>query len=105
MPADLVWRKRAESHLQSIFDYISADNIDAAEAYVEAVVGACDRLRNFPLSGRAFDKHHRVLVVRNHLVLYRYERRSAKVIIAAVVDGRRDIAALLRNLGENGNMN
>lgn len=100
MAADLIWRKRAENHLQSIYDYISADNADAAEAYVEAIVAACDRLRSFPLSGRAFDKRHRVLVVRNHLVLYRHERQSATVIIAAVIDGRRDVAVLLRGLSE-----
>lgn len=98
MAAELIWRTRAENHLQSIFDYISAENADAAEAYVEAIVEACDRLRSFPLSGRAFDKRHRVLVVRNHLVFYRHERESAKVIIAAVVDGRRDIAVLLRSI-------
>jgi len=61
-------------------------------------VAACDRLRNFPPSGRAFDDSYRVLVVRNHLVLYRYEQRRTKVIIAAVIDGRRDVAALLRTL-------
>jgi len=98
MAVELIWRIRAENHLQSIFDYISAGNADAAEAYVEAIVEACDRLRSFPLSGRAFDKRHRVLVMRNHLVFYRYERESAKVIIVAILDGRRDVDVLLHDI-------
>lgn len=103
MPARLVWRKRAERQLQSIFQYIAVDNQGAAETYVDGILEACDRLRNFPLSGRAFDDRSRVLVVRKHLVLYRYEDGTSKVIISAIIDGRRDVAALMRNLGEAGN--
>lgn len=100
MAAELVWLEEAESDLQSIFDYISADNIRAAEAYTGSIVEACDRLRGFPLSGRAFDKHYRILVVRNHLVLYRHDQQNAEVVIAAIIDGRRDVAVLLRGLSE-----
>lgn len=100
MSADLVWRKRAEIQLQSILDFISVDNVNAAEGYIESILTACDRLRDFPLSGRVFNKDYRALVVHNHLVLYRYQRQGAKVIIAAVVDGRRDIEAVLRDTGE-----
>lgn len=100
MAADLIWLAEAESDLQSIFDYILADNAKAAEAYTGSIVAACDRLRGFPLSGRAFDKHYRILVIRNHLILYRYHQQNAEVVIAAIIDGRRDVAVLLRGLSE-----
>lgn len=100
MPVRLVWRKRAERQLQSIFRYISVDSPRAAETYVGNILEACERLLSFPLSGRAFDERIRILVVRNHLVLYRYERETSKVIISAIIDGRRDVAALLQHLGE-----
>lgn len=98
MAADLVWLVQAETDLQSIFEYISIENASAAKLYVEAILSACDRLRDFPLSGRRFDNRYRVLVVRNHLVMYRHQGTDGEVIVAAIIDGRRDIAALLRTL-------
>lgn len=85
-----------------IFDYIGADNPKAARSYVEEIIAVCDRLRRFPLSGRAYDKRYRVLVVRNHLVLYRHEQPPGRVIVTAVIDGRRDVAALMQQLDPNG---
>jgi plasmid stabilization system protein ParE len=102
MAAELVWLEQAESDLQSIYDYISIDNAAAAETYAESLISACERLRFFPLSGRAFNRKYRVLVMQNHLVLYRYERLVGEVIVAAIVDGRRDVAALINNLSEKG---
>ena len=101
MEIDLIWLEQAEDDLQSIFDYISIDNAGAAETYTGSLVSACDRLRHFPLSGRAFSKRYRVLIVRNHLVLYRYERVDHEIIIAGIIDGRRDVAAWLRTLKDN----
>jgi toxin ParE1/3/4 len=99
MPARLVWRKRAERQLQSIYQYIAGDNPVAAESYVADILDAIGRLADFPLSGRAFDRRHRVLVVRNHLVIYRHESGDTTVLVSAIIDGRRDVAALMRKLG------
>lgn len=105
MVAELIWRARAENHFQSIFDYISSENADAAASYVEAIVEACERLRSFPMSGRTYNKRYRVLVVRNHLVFYRHAMQSANVIIVAVIDGRRDISVLLRDIDSDERFN
>jgi plasmid stabilization system protein ParE len=98
MPVRLVWREEAESHLQAIFDYISSRNPRAAEAYLEDIVGACDRLRSFPASGRKYDDRYRVLIVRNHLVFYQQDADAASVSIVAIIDGRRDVMAALDDL-------
>lgn len=102
MTAELIWRKRALTQLEAIFDYIRADNPKAAKICVEEIIAASDRLRHFPLSGRAYDNRYRILVVRNHLVLYRHEQLAGRVILTAVLDGRRDVAALLRQLDPKG---
>lgn len=95
MSADLIWLARAEKHLESIFEYISVDSPGAAAAYVETIVEACAQLRTFPSSGRRYNDRFRVLVVRNHLVFYRNDDGGKRVIIAAIIDGRRDVAAVL----------
>ena len=98
MPIRLIWREEAESHLQAIFDYISSENPRAAKAYLEDIIGACDRLRSFPASGRKYDSRYRVLVVRNHLVVYQQDADAASVSIVAIIDGRRDVMAILNDL-------
>lgn len=98
MPIRLIWRSEAESHLHEIFDYISSHNRGAAEAYLEEIVSACDRLRFFPSSGRKYDSRYRVLIVRNHLVFYLQDADASTVCIVAIIDGRRDVIAVLDDL-------
>jgi len=40
----------------------------------------------------------RVLVARKHVIFYRFEEASGEIAIAAIIDGRRDIAALIDDL-------
>ena len=98
MPADLIWRERAEIHLQAIFDYISAESPRSASEYIEDIVSACEKLCAFPNLGRMFDGRYRILVVRNHLVFYQLHADLSTVIIAAIIDGRRDVLAALDEL-------
>lgn len=98
MANDIVWLDEAEDDLQSLFHFIERENPRAATRYVEEVVDACGRLADFPLSGRLFTGTYRAIVVRNHLVIYRYEAAPSEVLISAIVDGRRDAAALLDKL-------
>lgn len=100
MPASLIWRRRAENHLQTLYDYISLENPRAASAYAEDIVAATERLRTFPESGRQFDGRYRVLVVRNHLIFYRHDADRSLVSIVAVIDGRRDVKAALDDPSE-----
>ena len=100
MSASLIWRRRAENHLQAIYDYISSENPRAAAAYTEDIVAATERLRTFPESGRKFDSRYRQLVVRNHLIFYHHDADRSEVSIVAIIDGRRDVLAALDDLSD-----
>jgi plasmid stabilization system protein ParE len=95
MVADIRWLEEANDDIRSILTYISSDNAKAAKNYVDAIGKSCEKLSQFPESGRVYNERYRVLVIRNHLVLYRYDSGGNEVTIARVLDGRRDIEALL----------
>jgi plasmid stabilization system protein ParE len=98
MPADLVWSVQAEQDLRELFDFLHDQSPSAAQAYVEGVLQCCERLRDFPESSRAYNSRYRVLVFQNHVIFYRYLKSSQKVIIAKVIDGRRDYGRILKDL-------
>jgi plasmid stabilization system protein ParE len=95
MVADIRWLEEANDDIRSILTYISSDNAKAAKNYVDAIGKSCEKLSQFPESGRVYNERYRVLVIRNHPVLYRYDSGGNEVTIARVLDGRRDIEALL----------
>ena len=77
MQAELRWGRRADNHLQAIFDFLVGENPRAvAESYIEDIMSACDRLRSFPRAGRQYDSRYRVIVVKNHLIFYRYDAEA-----------------------------
>ena len=96
--ANVVFSEQAYDDLDEIFTYLAARDFSAAERYLGEVRASCFRLGDFPELGRRYDKAYRVLVVRNHLIFYRYESRRARVNIVTVIDGRRDLADLLPKL-------
>jgi plasmid stabilization system protein ParE len=98
MPVELKWLDQANDDLQSILDYISSENPRAAASYVDAIVQSCERLSFFPEAGRAYNSRYRVLVIRNHLALYRYDPVAREVTIAAVIDSRRDVETIVGGL-------
>lgn len=95
MAAELVWREQALDDIRAIIEYIAGDRPQAARHYVDSLGNACERLRDFPLSGRAYGPRYRVLVFRNHLAIYLFDATANTVFIARVLDGRRDIARIL----------
>ena len=95
MAADIRWLEEANDDIQSILAYISFDNPKAGQAYIDAIARSCEKLSQFPETGRTFNERYRVLVIRSHLVLYRYDAGAREVTIARVIDGRRDIATVL----------
>ncbi len=95
MALEIVWLEQAYDDLESVFDYIHVEDPNAAATYVEQILDACGRLSEFPLSGRQYDGRYRLIVVRNHLIFYGYQPGDLRVRISAVIDGRRDIAAVL----------
>ncbi len=95
--ADVVWLDQAKDDILGLFDYLYSENPAAAIRYIDELEGACEGLSTFPLQGWIYDDRYRSIVVRNHLIFYRYEADQNKVVIVAVIDGRRDLSRTLQN--------
>lgn len=89
--ATVRWTHRAQDDLRQIHDFIARDSARAAEALVERLLTAAERLASFPESGRIVPEFpglgYREIIVSGYRVLYRIE--GDIVWIAAVVHGRR----------------
>jgi plasmid stabilization system protein ParE len=96
MAPEVVFRKRASADLANLFDYLNALNPSAAQSYVADVRSACLALSDFPEKARRYDDRYRMLVVRNHIVFYRYEAGRQRIVVARIIDGRRNMEAILR---------
>lgn len=97
MPAEIIWLDEAKDDVREILEYIAIENPHAANRYVSGLAEACQKLADFPLSGRRYDEGFRCLVLRNHLIFYDFDDVSDRVHIAAVIDGRRDVEKLLND--------
>jgi toxin ParE1/3/4 len=93
--ATLRWTQHARDDLREIHAFIARDSPRTAEALVERLLTATERLAMFPESGRMVPEFpalgYREIIVSSYRVLYRLADDT--VWIAAVVHGRR----LLRN--------
>ncbi|NGO54766.1 type II toxin-antitoxin system RelE/ParE family toxin [Mesorhizobium camelthorni] len=89
MAPDVVFRKRASADLANLFDYLNALNPSAAQSYVAAVRSACLALSDFPERARRYDDRPQP---RRFLPL----RGRSTAVIARIIDGRRNMEAILR---------
>ena len=84
--------------LDDIWEFIAADNIDAADNWIERLFDAFDALARMPGMGHRREDLTSLPVmfwpVGKYLVIYRAER--SPIEIAAVTQGSRDIPAFLR---------
>ena len=69
------WTQRARDDLRDIHDFIARDSPRAAEALVERLLTATERLAVFPESGRVVPEFpalgYREIIVSSYHVLYR----------------------------------
>jgi plasmid stabilization system protein ParE len=96
--AEVVWRRRAVQHLGEIFEYINQQSPSAATRYASELKHTCELLGEFPEKAPRYDERYRALVFRNHLVFYRFASAEDKVLIIAIIDARRDVSTILRQL-------
>jgi plasmid stabilization system protein ParE len=91
--ATVRWTQHARDDLREIHDFIMRDSPRAAEAMVERLVTATERLASFPDSGRIVPEFpklaYREIIVGSYRVLYRHQLDQDIVWIAAVIHGRR----------------
>ena len=89
--ASVRWVQRAQDDLHEIYRFIARDSPRAAEALVERLLMATERLALFPGSGRIVPEFpelsYREIIAGNYRVLYRQEGDT--VWIVAVAHGRR----------------
>jgi addiction module RelE/StbE family toxin len=85
------WAEHARDDLREVFDFIARDSPQAAEALVERILRATEKLQRFPESGRTvpefLDLGYRELLVGSYRIQYRVD--SDTVWIATVVHGSR----------------
>lgn len=84
--------------LDKIWDYIAADNIDAADRWVAKLFDAFEALGNMPAMGhkRTDFTEYPVLFwpVGAYLIIYRPQREHIEIV--AVTQGSRDIPTFLQ---------
>jgi addiction module RelE/StbE family toxin len=87
------WTSRARGDLRKIHEYISVDSLRYAQVQIESLQAAVGNLARFPSMGRPVPEFpnlsYRELIVGNYRVLYRHEEQQGRVLIMAVVHGRR----------------
>lgn len=92
----------AYTDLDEIFDYIMADNPEAAERTLDKIIGSLHRLENFPQSGaplleRSLKKFDfRMVPIDPYIAFYRFI--ANKVYIYRILHGARDYRHLLKDL-------
>jgi addiction module RelE/StbE family toxin len=80
------WTDRAIADLEAIRAFIEQDSLHYASVVVTRLVGAVDRLKDFPQSGRIVpefeQKAVREIVERPHRIIYRLLREDVIHILA-----------------------
>ncbi len=92
--ARVVWTDEAQCWLRDIFDYIAADNPEAATGTVEGILERAQALKDFPEMGvryRASVRHVRVLHYGHYRIAYLL-RDHDDVDILGVFHGALDIS-------------
>ena len=91
--ARVVWSDSARENLRSIAEHIALDSLHYAKVFVQRIIGAVERLRDFPKIGRTVpeydDETLREIVFHNYRIIYRLTEEQ--VIVLAVVHGSRDL--------------
>lgn len=103
MKYEMVRTDKADDQLREIIFYIAEDSgsVEIALNYLDKIETAINNLGDFPraVSVPRYSilrkQGYRVLIVERHLVFYKVNDSEKKVIIYAVVDGRREYRNLL----------
>jgi plasmid stabilization system protein ParE len=94
-----VLARDADLDLDSIWEYIAEDDIDAADGWIERLIEAFEKLGQTPGMGHKRDDltEYSLLFwpVGSYLIIYRADRIPIEII--AITQGARDIPAFLHH--------
>ncbi len=97
---EVEWTEVALADLEELLGFIEREDPSAARAVLQRLEQAAQRLERHPQRGRVVPelarfeiRLYRELIVRPWRILYRVGQR--RVFVMAVLDGRRDLEALL----------
>ncbi len=89
---------RAEQDIEEIWDYIAADNIDAADRVLKSLETGIARLAKRPGIGHMredlADRRHRFYLVYSYLIVYRIATKPLQII--RILHAARDVQSVLR---------
>ncbi len=92
--AEIRWTEEAHRWLRDIYDYIAADNLDAAQKVVSEIYEKAQVLRRFPEIGHKYrtetDGEIRILLYGHYRIAYLL-RPSSSIDILGVFHGALDI--------------
>lgn len=97
----VVWSRSAIRDLDAIVDYVAADSgVDRALALYERIRDQIDALSRFPRRARIVPEleqiavgEFREILLRPYRILFRLD--GSHVVLVGVLDGRRDLEAIL----------
>lgn len=88
----VVWSGPSKRDLRKIYDYIALDSRYYAKKVANDIVDKAEALETFPSSGRIVPEINHPNIREVFIYSYRliYEMKAEKVVILAIVHGRRD---------------
>lgn len=93
MVREIKWAVRARNDLHDIYEFIAKDSRRYAQAQIETIQNAVSNLTSFPLMGHKVSEFpnlpYREILVGNYRILYRFEEEQNRILIMAVIHGRR----------------
>lgn len=91
--AEISWTQEAQRWLSDIYEYIAADNPQAAERTIQAIYDRAQDLRRFPEIGKRYagsSRNVRVLLYEHYRIAY-LVKSDGNVDILGVFHGALDI--------------
>ena len=96
----IVWSTAAYDDLEQIWNYLAKEaSVARADDQIVKIETACRTLSEFPFAGRSRDTLMpglRTLVASPYIIFYRKDVEAVEII--RVLDGRRDIDAILAGM-------
>lgn len=104
MPWSIRWSGAAEADLDAIWLHIAQEDPVAADRQSDRIADAIWRLAEYPRLGTQRDDIApglRGFVKNDYLILYETGEAQQQVTIKRIIHGKRDIANLFRETGDN----